>query len=50
MKLAFVLISVVSMLILSSGCENIQKNTRQTGKNINSLLFDGYDKDLYTAR
>jgi hypothetical protein len=33
-----------------SGCENLYKNTRQTGKNINALLLDGYQNDLYAAK
>jgi hypothetical protein len=29
------------------GCENFHNNLRQTGKNMNALLLDGYDEDLY---
>ena len=47
LKLVVVLSFLLSFLC---GCENIAKNTRQTGKNLNALLLDGYSKDLYKSR
>jgi hypothetical protein len=32
-----------------TGCENLYKNTRQTGKNINNLALEGYDGDIYAS-
>ena len=50
MKWIRAVLSVLMLAAVVSGCENIGKNTRQTGKNINSLLLDGYSRDLYTSR
>lgn len=46
----FLLLVVLFFGFVISGCENLGKNTRQTGKNINALFLDGYQKDLYTSR
>ena len=47
MKKVVCLIALVAMVSLLAGCENIFKNTRQTGKNANNLLLDGHRQDLY---
>ncbi len=47
--LIFVLFLGVMSAALS-GCENLYKDTRQTGKNMNALFFEGYPKDLYESK
>lgn len=37
------------LIFTVTGCENLHKNTRQTGKNINNLFLEGYDKDIYQS-
>jgi hypothetical protein len=50
MKKLFCLIALVAMVSCIAGCENLWKNTRQTGKNVNAMALDGNDNDLYADK
>ena len=50
MKFLKLVVSVSFLLSFICGCENLAKDTRQTGKNINSMVLGGYSKDLYKSR
>ncbi len=50
MKFVKLIVAVSFLLSIVCGCENLCKNTRQTGKNLNAMLLDGYSKDLYKSR
>ncbi len=43
------MLGIVMLGTTLSGCENLYKDTRQTGKNINGLLLNGYQKDIYES-
>jgi len=50
MRLSIAVIAVIFLVLTVCGCENVSKNLRQTGKNMNALFLDGYDRDLYGKR
>lgn len=50
MKLFLLCLFLLSSVFVFSGCEHLGESVRQTGKNANALFFEGYQKDLYSAR
>ncbi len=50
MRLGIVIFSLIALVFVFGGCENLCKNTRQTGKNISAVFLDGYHGDLYESR